>query len=165
MNFESPYVKYVDDGTVAAISTNPFDNNMQLEADKLVGWCVDNHMTLNTSKTKEMVIYFGKTYLKSEISFTTIHETRIERVETFKLLGIIFSSDLTWKAHTEYMLAKASKRIFVVYKLVKAGINVNDVISIYCSLIRSILEYACPVWHCGLTKGQSDEIKSVHCIS
>ena len=37
----------------------------------------------------------------------------------------------------------------------------NDVIAVYCSLIRSILEYACPVWHCGLTKGQSDEIEGV----
>ena len=71
-------------------------------------------MRLNTSKTKEMIIYFGKTYPKSEIACTVINEARIERVETFKLLGIIFSSDLTWRAHIEYMLAKASKRIFVV---------------------------------------------------
>ena len=27
--------------------------------------------------------------------------------------------------------------------------------------IRSILEYACQVWHCGLTKSQSDEIENV----
>jgi len=38
---------------------------------------------------------------------------------------------------------------------------VNDVIAVYSSLIRSVLEYACPVWHCGLTKGQSDEIEGV----
>ena len=30
-----------------------------------------------------------------------------------------------------------------------------------CSLIRSILEYACPASHCGLTKGQSDEIEGI----
>ena len=161
MSFESPYIKYADDVTVDAISTNPLDNNMQLEVDKLVEWCVDNRMRLNTSKTKEMIIYFGKTYPKSEIACTVINEAKIERVETFKLLGIIFSSDLTWRAHIEYMLAKASKRIFVVYQLVRAGISVNDVLSVYCSLIRSILEYACPVWHCGLTKGQSEEIEGV----
>ena len=63
LSFESPYVKYVDDVTVAATSTNPLDNNMQLEVDKLVEWCVDNRMRLNTSKTKEMIIYFGNKWL------------------------------------------------------------------------------------------------------
>ena len=59
------------------------------------------------------------------------------------------------------IISKASKRIFVVYQLVRSGLSFGDVISVYSSLIRSILEYACPVWHCGLTKGQSDEIESV----
>ena len=58
-------------------------------------------MHLNTSKTKEMVIYFGKQYSKSELVYTRIADSNIERVETFKLLGVIFSSDLTWKAHVE----------------------------------------------------------------
>ena len=147
--------------TVAAVSTDPRINNMQLVADKLVQWCTDNHMHLNTSKTKEMVIYFGKQYSKSELVYTRIVDSNIERVETFKLLGVIFSSDLTWKAHVEYIISKASKRIFVVYQLVRSGLSASDVISVYISLIRSILEYACPVWHCGITKGQSDEIEGV----
>ena len=64
-------------------------------------------------------------------------------------------------AHVDYIISKASKRIFVVYQLVRSGLCANDVIDVYCSLIRSVLEYACPVWHCGLTKGQSDEIDGV----
>ena len=159
--FDYPYIKYVDDVTVAAVSTDAQINNLQLVANELVEWCADNNMHLNTSKTKEMVIYFGKQYCKSEIACTRIVDANIERVETFKLLGVIFSSDLTWKAHVEYIISKASKRIFVVYQLVRSGLSFGDVISVYSSLIRSILEYACPVWHCGLTKGQSDEIESV----
>ena len=108
-----------------------------------------------------MVIYFGKQYSKSELACTRIVDSNIERVETFKLLGVIFSSDLTWKAHVEHIISKASKRIFVVYQLVRSGLSFGDVIPVYSSLIRSILEYACPVWHCGLTKGQSDEIESI----
>ena len=104
--FEYPYIKYVDDVTVAAVSTDPRINNMQLVADKLVQWCTDNHMHLNTSKTKEMVIYFGKQYSKSELVYTRIADSNIERVETFKLLGVIFSSDRTWKAHVEYIILK-----------------------------------------------------------
>ena len=43
----------------------------------------------------------------------------------------------------------------------RAGINSSDVVSVYCSLIRTILEYASPVWHAGLTKTQSDRIEGV----
>ena len=48
-----------------------------------------------------------------------------------------------------------------MYQLVRAGINTRDIVSVYCSLIRSILEYACPVWHAGLTVAQSNDLESV----
>ena len=85
----------------------------------------------------------------------------IERVDVFKLLGVIISSDLTWKAHVSFTISKAYKRLFIIYQLVRSGIGVVDVIAVYCSLIRSVLEYCSPVWHCGLTQGQSSEIESV----
>jgi len=31
----------------------------------------------------------------------------------------------------------------------------------YISVVRPILEYACPVWHTGLTAAQSDTLESV----
>jgi len=31
----------------------------------------------------------------------------------------------------------------------------------YISVVRPILEYACPVWHTGLTAAQSDALESV----
>ena len=73
----------------------------------------------------------------------------------------MISSDLSWQSHVDYIVKRASKRFFVLCQLVRIGVSVNDVLSVYCSLIRSILEYACPVWHCGLTKGQSEEIEGV----
>jgi len=38
--------------------------------------------------------------------------------------------------------------------LVKAGVPVCDILCVYCTIIRSILEYACPcpILHSGLTK-------------
>ena len=37
---------------------------------------------------------------------------------------------------------------------------ITEIISIYCSLIHSVLEYACPVWHPDLYKGHHKNIKS-----
>ena len=35
----------------------------------------------------------------------------VERVGTYKLLGVIISDDLKWNAHVEYIIAKAAEII------------------------------------------------------
>ena len=37
----------------------------------------------------------------------------------------------------------------------------EDIVQVFCSVIRSVLEYACLVWHPGLTKKLSREIESI----
>jgi len=69
----------------------------------------------------------------------------IERVSNFKLLGVVISSDLSWHAHVAYMLQKVNKIIFCIYILACAGICESDITQVYISIIRSVLEYACPV--------------------
>ena len=43
----------------------------------------------------------------------------------------------------------------------RCSVFIKDILSVYCSLIRSVLEYNCPVWHCGLTQAQSADIEAV----
>jgi len=83
------------------------------------------------------------------------------RVVSFKLLGIYFNSELTWKDHVEYILKKVAKRIYVIHLLKRSGVNVLDIVTVYCSIIRTILEYASPVRHPGLTKAESTSIENV----
>ena len=75
-----------------------------------------------------------------------VNGQRVERIRSFKLLGVYLSEDLTWKVHVDYILKKANSRLFCLRLLKKAGLNHTDLITIYCSVIRSILEYASPVW-------------------
>ena len=161
LNFDIPYCKYVDDVTVASVSCDSNDNELQQAADELTNWCTSNGMHLNTRKTKEMLIHFGRKTDLSMINQIIIDGSSIERVSAFKLLGVYISSDLTWTVHIDYIVSKASKRFFVIAQLVRAGVGKSDVITVYCAIIRSVLEYACAVWHCGLTKGQSNELESV----
>ncbi len=161
LHFELPYVIYVDDVSVASISTDPHDNSLQKAADDLMVWCGENSMRLNATKTKEMVIYFGKRFSQSAIQPIVIDSTTIERVSKFKLLGIYFSSDLKWADHVNYIVTKATKRFFVICQLARIGIDRAAIVTVYCSIVRPILEYASPVWHCGLTQGQSDELENV----
>jgi len=60
-----------------------------------------------------------------------------------------------------YLLRKVAKRMYCINYLVRAGVPTCDVVCVYTNIIRSVLEYACPVWHPGLTKKLSKDIERV----
>ena len=78
-----------------------------------------------------------------------------------KVLGVTISSDLSWNAHVDEIISKARKRVYMICQLKRAGINQNDLIIIYVSVIRPVVEYACPVWHTNLPKYLSDIIEII----
>jgi len=160
LSFELDYAKYVDDTTVLSVSSNPADNSLQLAANHLVDWTTHNHMIVNECKTKEMLIHFGSVD-NNLVPSISINAIPIERVTTFKLLGVMISADLSWEAHVNYMLSKVAKRMYCIHYLVRAGVLAADIVLVYKSIIRSVLEYACPVWHPGLSAKQSEYIEKI----
>ena len=51
--------------------------------------------------------------------------------------------------------------MYCIILLSRARVSQADIVQVYCSIIRSVLEYACPVWHPGLTKLQTNDIERV----
>ena len=151
----------MDDTAAISVSADPDDLSLQHAADGLCMWSSVNGMVVNENKTKEMMVYFGRNYYVNCISAVCINGKHIERVQTFKLLGVHISNDLSWDVHVEYMLKKVAKRMYCINCLIRIGADASDIISVYCSIIRSILDYACPVWHPGLTKCQHKTIERV----
>ena len=49
----------------------------------------------------------------------------------------------------------------MLYQLKRAGIGQNDLVTIYVSVIRPVLEYACPVWHTNLNNHLTESIETV----
>ncbi len=86
--------------------------SLQFAADDLVKWSRSNGLVINESKTKEMVIYFGRKFSKeNDIPHTIIYDRVIHHVHSFKLLGVYISSDLSWDFHVEYIVKKVAKRM------------------------------------------------------
>ena len=111
------------------------------------------------AKLKKMLIAFKQNL--ALVPPLIINSNAVERVHTFKILGVLLSDDLSWKAHVNHMHSRASPRLYYLRKLKKCGLPQSDLLAYYRTMIRPILEYACPVWHAGLTKGESDIIEKI----
>jgi len=109
-------------------------------------------MNINTSKTKEMIIDFARSSQSILTDITTVDDCSIERVSSFKLLGITLSNDLRWSCHVREISAKANKRLHFL-KLVKHfAMTTDDLLHYYKTVIRPVIEYVCPVWQSSLTQ-------------
>ena len=154
--------KYVDDSTIFEICNQVMVSVFRDSADLVEQWSCNNDMRINTTKTKEMVICFGRDRTLDSLPFIYMNGNYIERVSQAKVLGVIISSDLSRNAHVDKIIAKARKLVYMIYyQLKRAGINQNDLVRIYVSVIRPVTEYACRVWHTNLPKYISDNIEII----
>lgn len=69
------------------------------EIQQLTEWCLVNSLSLNTTKTKEMILNFRRKQ-GAEPAPIFINGDCVKRVHTFKFLGSLISEDLTWTANT-----------------------------------------------------------------
>ena len=65
--------------------------------------------------------------------------TYSESVDSFKLLGVHITKDLSWAVHSNCVIKKASKSL---RNLRKSGVHLDDLIIVYRPHVRSVLEYA-----------------------
>ena len=80
-----------------------------------------------------MLISFMRDHeLRSTVQRIIIDGNEIDNVHYAKLLGVTISSDLTWNKHVENIVAKAGKRVYMLYQLKRAGIGQHDLGTINC---------------------------------
>ena len=85
----------------------------------------------------------------------------LETVDEKKLLGTIITEDLKWHRNTQYLVKKAYARMQILYKIAHFGAPQKDMITIYISYVRSILEQSCVIWHSNLSIEDSETLERV----
>ena len=63
-----------------------------------------------------------------------------------KLLGLTISDDLTWNAHVNEVVKKASKKLYSLVQLKRSRLPPSDLVRLYLSCVRSTVGYAIPVF-------------------
>ena len=64
----------------------------------------------------------------------------VESVSSFKLLGVMLRSDLSWCDQVDYVIKKANSRLYALRQIKRAGLNTGDLVIIYLTFIRSRID-------------------------
>ncbi|KAI4896487.1 hypothetical protein NFI96_008190 [Prochilodus magdalenae] len=138
-------LKFADDTAVIGRITGGDEAAYRKEVDSLVAWCTKNNLTLNTDKTKEMIVDMRKERRPHQPLF--IRDLEVERVSSFKYLGVHISDDLTWTLNTTYVLKRAQQRLYFLRRLRKFGMSPRILSNFYSCIIESILTSCITVWY------------------
>ena len=122
-------------------------------------WAVNNKLSLNPSKCQVMQIYLGKK--EPPVAQFSVLDVQLQQVQSAKLLGVIFQHNLKWDMHIANTVTKASRKLFMLRKLKKNGLTNDELVTVYKSYIRPIVEYAAPLWHSGISLTLSDQLESI----
>jgi len=97
----------------------------------------------------------------TNLPLLSISSQTIERVTSYKLLGVHTDSSLSWSTHIDYIIKKATTRLYFLKQYKRAGLPNSHLLHFYITVIRPVLEYCTPVWHFALTKALSESLEAI----
>lgn len=150
--------KFVDDTTALEIIPRCSPSLMPMAVNEICNFSSNRGMELNPKKCKELMVSFLKYKLPCNPIY--ISGVPVELVSSFKLFGVLLSEYLTWNTHADYVIKKANSRLYALRQLKKAGLSESDLIVVYCSFVRSRIEYASPTWS-NMSSTLSDSLESI----
>ena len=115
------------------------------DLDRLAQWLYQHKLTLNISKSKFMLIG-GSKKLKSLSKVTlNIKNKELDKVSSYKYLGVVINETLTWDNHVEYIRSKINKKLGLL-KRIKSYLPLSARITFFNSFILPLFDYGDLVW-------------------
>ena len=153
-------IKFADDTAVMGLISGNDERAYLGEVENLALWCQGNSLSLNVSKTKEMIVDFRRSGAR-DYSPLSIYGAPVERVSSFKYLGVHISEDLTWTTHIDSVVKKARQRLYFLRRLRKFKMSQKILKNFYSCTIESILTGNITSWFGNTTAHDRSRLQRV----
>lgn len=117
---------------------------LQSAINEMHKWCDENKLEMNERKLRTMACFrHKKQRFHSEYFYGN---NRIGETNVHKDLGMILDEKLVFKDHIINMKKKAIIALGFIRRFALKTFNMKIIKLLYCSLVRSHIEYACAIW-------------------
>ncbi|KAI2649597.1 RNA-directed DNA polymerase from mobile element jockey [Labeo rohita] len=136
--------KFSDDSAVVGCITGGDEREYRAVVDNFVTWSESNHLLLNVTKTKELVVDLRRT--KAPVTPTSIKGVNVEVVEEYKYLGVYLDHKLDWCKNVDTVYRKGQSRLYFLRQLRSFNICRTMLRMFYESVVASAIMYAVVCW-------------------
>lgn len=156
LNINSNSYLFADDTTILTTGKNISSllYNINNDINLLSNWLLQNKLYINCNKTKCMFFFKSQSYPKIQI-----FNEEIEKVITFKLLGVHIDRNLRFSTHIEKTTLKISKFLPIIYTIRKK-LNYEAKYLIYNAFVYSNLNY-CSILYLLCNKTQLKKLEKI----
>ena len=135
---------YADDTAVCVTDSDPDRLNVKLceQLELLKKWYQRNKLSLNIDKTKVML--FGTQGMLAKMAEVRLEN--IERVDTYKYLGMKLDSLLNFDEHVAYIKGKTIPKLKLLGRL-SYSLDSQTLLTLYKTLILPIFDFGDIVYH------------------
>ena len=159
----NPFIFADDTALVEKIERDDLNNGfniIQFDIDQLLFWAIENKIEFSKTKTKYLIVSNShfQNYPKLYMG-----DLELERVQTYKQLGLYLDQNLNWETHINYILQKIQKLINM-FKLIRKRIDFKTSEKLYKGLIATIIDY-CSMFYINATQKNIKRITRLiyHC--
>ena len=115
-------------------------------------------MVVNANKMA-MVCMSGATNYTADPYILDADKTRIGCTNEIKALGVRFFSNLDMEAQVRHIVKTMRARYWMLQNLKSNGFTTAELVQVYKTMLRPIVEYGCPVYHSSLTDEQDERLE------
>ena len=90
-----------------------------------------------------MIIDFRKN--KGDFEPVMIQDRQVERVDSYKYLGVVIDKHLTWKENTDTIIKKLKPRMYCLRKLNSFNVDTKLLKMFYSSILSGVLSFGISV--------------------
>ena len=145
---------FADDTRVSISVTCEQDVSvLQNDLNSVIKWSERNNMALHKDKFEYMCHRHNRRSALVELPFVSeLYQYSVSKdkslapVGQLRDLGVLVSNDLSWQPHIKTIANKARQKAAWVFSVFQTRSTVI-MLTLYKSMVRSLLEYCCPLWH------------------
>ena len=144
------------------VISSPFCmSSVQSNINLISSWLSSRHLYVNTSKTKYMIITRKSSSFINALPPLLLNDVSLQCVSSFKYLGVILCSNLSWSPHIKFVCSKSRKVLGVIFRHFYRFSSPKSLLCLYKSLVIPHLSYCSSVWSPPPSSGDARSLENV----